>query len=86
MNHSRYNIISRSDVICEFPLKEMLEFHRARKAEATVLVTRVADPSNFGVVVSDESGKVEKFVGRHRTITTIICKYTTGWVSAVPFV
>ena len=31
-----------SDVICEFPLKEMLAFHKAHNAEATLLVTKVA--------------------------------------------
>lgn len=30
-----------SDVICEYPLKEMLDFHKARNAEATILVTKV---------------------------------------------
>ena len=40
--------VLNSDVICDFPLKEMLEFHRAKKAEATVLVTRVEDPSKYG--------------------------------------
>jgi NDP-sugar pyrophosphorylase family protein len=31
-----------SDVVCDYPLKEMLEFHRARDAEATILVTKVS--------------------------------------------
>ena len=31
----------RSDVICEFPLKEMLAFHKERGAEGTLLVTKV---------------------------------------------
>lgn len=35
----------RSDVACEYPLKEMLDYHRARGAEATILVTKVADAS-----------------------------------------
>ncbi len=30
----------RSDVICEYPLKDMLDFHKARGAEATILVTK----------------------------------------------
>lgn len=28
-------------MVCDYPLKEMLEFHRARDAEATILVTKV---------------------------------------------
>ena len=30
-----------SDVICDFPLKEMLAFHKEKGAEGTILVTRV---------------------------------------------
>lgn len=33
--------VLNSDVICEYPLKEMLEFHKARSAEGTLLVTKV---------------------------------------------
>ena len=33
--------LPRSDVICEYPLKDMLDFHLARGAEATILVTKV---------------------------------------------
>lgn len=54
--------VLNSDVICDFPLKEMLEFHRSKKAEGTVLVTRVQDPSKYGVVVVDDNDRVERFV------------------------
>jgi mannose-1-phosphate guanylyltransferase len=33
--------VLNSDVICEYPLTEMLEFHKANKAEGTLLVTKV---------------------------------------------
>ena len=42
--------VLNSDVICDFPLKEMLAFHREKKAEATVLVTKVEDPSKYGAL------------------------------------
>uniref|UniRef100_A0A061S4D2 mannose-1-phosphate guanylyltransferase n=1 Tax=Tetraselmis sp. GSL018 TaxID=582737 RepID=A0A061S4D2_9CHLO len=54
--------VLNSDVICEYPLREMLEFHKSRGAEGTLLVTQVADPSKYGVVVMDESGLVDRFV------------------------
>ena len=40
----------------------MLDFHIARGAEATILVTKVDDPSKYGVVVIDEYGQVQRFV------------------------
>ena len=37
--------VLNSDVICEYPLAAMLDFHAARGAEATILVTKVEDPT-----------------------------------------
>lgn len=34
-------LVPCSDVICEFPLREMLAFHKEKGAEATLLVTKV---------------------------------------------
>lgn len=36
------DLFACSDVICEFPLKEMLAFHKERGAEGTLLVTKVS--------------------------------------------
>ncbi|KAI8473667.1 MAG: nucleotide-diphospho-sugar transferase [Monoraphidium minutum] len=54
--------VLNSDVVCEYPLKDMLDYHNKSGGEATILVTRVDDPSKYGVVVTDDSGKVERFV------------------------
>ncbi|XP_008799379.1 mannose-1-phosphate guanylyltransferase 1-like [Phoenix dactylifera] len=55
--------VLNSDITCEYPLKEMLEFHNAHGGEASIMVTKVAEPSKYGVVVLDEnSGRVKKFV------------------------
>eukprot|EP00899_Mesostigma_viride_P018272 jgi/Mesvir1/26446/Mv16126-RA.1 len=55
--------VLNSDVICEYPLEAMLSFHKERGAEATLLVTKVEEPSKYGVVVMNEStGQVQRFV------------------------
>ncbi|KAL6765796.1 GDP-D-mannose pyrophosphorylase [Haematococcus lacustris] len=54
--------VLNSDVICDYPMKEMLDFHKARNAEATILVTKIDDPTKYGVVVMDEYGLVQRFV------------------------
>jgi len=55
--------VLNSDVICEYPLKEFLAFHKQKGAEASIFVTKVEDPSKYGVVVMEEgTGKVERFV------------------------
>jgi mannose-1-phosphate guanylyltransferase len=37
--------VLNSDVISEYPLKDMLDFHRAHNAEATIMVTKVSKQS-----------------------------------------
>jgi len=54
--------VFNSDIICDFPLEELLQFHRTHKQEGTIVLAQVADPSRFGVVVSDPDGKVKSFV------------------------
>lgn len=55
--------VLNSDVMCEFPFEEMLEFHKNHDKEGTILVTKVEEPSKYGVVVYDtENGKIHKFV------------------------
>ncbi|KAK5836659.1 Mannose-1-phosphate guanyltransferase [Gossypium arboreum] len=55
--------VLNSDVISEYPLKEMVNFHKGHGGEASIMVTKVDEPSKYGVVVMEETtGKVEKFV------------------------
>ena len=54
--------VLNSDIICDYPFQEMIDFHRSHKAEGTIVVTRVEEPSKYGVVVYDQTGKVERFV------------------------
>ena len=55
--------VLNADVMCDFPFKQMMELHKSRSAEVTVLVTRVDNPARYGIVVHDpDTKKVEKFV------------------------
>jgi len=64
---------NRSDVVCEYPLKDMLAYHLKSGGEATILVTRVDDPSKYGVVVTDDAGKVERFVEKPKVRVCGVC-------------
>ncbi|KAJ6768073.1 GLUCOSE-1-PHOSPHATE ADENYLYLTRANSFERASE FAMILY PROTEIN-RELATED [Salix koriyanagi] len=60
--------VLNSDVISEYPLKQMVDFHKAHGGEASIMVTKVDEPSKYGVVVMEEStGKVERFVEKPKT-------------------
>ncbi|KXJ30222.1 mannose-1-phosphate guanyltransferase beta-B [Exaiptasia diaphana] len=55
--------VLNSDVICDFPFKDMVKFHKDHGKEGTIVVTKVEEPSKYGVVVYDgKTGQIEKFV------------------------
>merc|ERR1711881_93230 len=55
--------VLNSDVICNFPFREMVQFHRNHGREGTIVVTKVEEPSKYGVVVYEpNTGQIEKFV------------------------
>ena len=53
-----------SDVICEYPFKALAEFHKAHGNEGTIVVTKVEEPSKYGVVVHKpgETSRIDRFV------------------------
>jgi len=50
--------VLNSDVICEYPFDNLLEFHKSHGHEGTIVVTKVEEPSKYGVVVPRSSGDV----------------------------
>ncbi|RKO95588.1 nucleotide-diphospho-sugar transferase, partial [Caulochytrium protostelioides] len=55
--------VLNSDVTCEFPFAAMIAFHKAHGAEGTLLVTKVEEPSKYGVVVQyPQQSTIERFV------------------------
>lgn len=53
-----------SDVICEFPFKDLLAFHNKHGDEGTIVVTKVEEPSKYGVVVHkpNHPSRIDRFV------------------------
>ena len=49
------------DVICDANLNDFFNAHFQKPALATLLSTRVKDPSQFGVIVTDEDSRIVEF-------------------------
>lgn len=56
--------VLNSDVICEYPFIKLAEFHKQHGQEGTIVVTRVEEPSKYGVVVHkpDHPSRIDRFV------------------------
>nr|WP_229639398.1 mannose-1-phosphate guanyltransferase [Waterburya agarophytonicola] len=50
------------DAITDFDLQAAIAFHRAKKSKATLILTRVPNPVEFGVVIADEDGRIKRFL------------------------
>jgi mannose-1-phosphate guanylyltransferase len=55
-------LVVNGDVLTDLDIGALVAFHRRRRAEATISLTPVQDPSAFGVVVTDGDGKVGSFI------------------------
>lgn len=55
-------LVTGGDDLTNIDLTAMLKFHRDHKAMATIALTTVDDPSQFGVVVLDKGGPILRFV------------------------
>jgi len=55
--------VLNSDVTCQFPFEDLLKFHKNHGKEGTIMVTKVQEPSKYGVVVyDDKTGRIQRFV------------------------
>ena len=50
------------DAITDFDLEAAIAFHREKKSKATLILTRVPNPVEFGVVITDKDGKIKRFL------------------------
>lgn len=54
--------VLNSDIICDFPFKQLERFHRDHGREGTIVVTKVEEPSKYGVVLYDAVGCIRNFI------------------------
>jgi mannose-1-phosphate guanylyltransferase/phosphomannomutase len=57
----RFLVIS-GDLLTDFNLKKVLDFHNDKKAMATITLTSVKDPLQFGVVITDKEKRITQFL------------------------
>ena len=55
-------IVLNGDVLTDTDLREVIQFHQERKADATIVTARVMNPSGYGLVEADSDGRVVSFL------------------------
>lgn len=64
--------VFNGDVVTDLDLQQMLRFHRSQGSRATLALTAVDDPTQFGLVEMDSAQRVQRFLEKPRAedITT----------------
>src|SRR6202012_1257389 len=55
-------LVISGDALTDMDLTEMVRFHKENGALVTVGLTRVPDPLEFGIVIADEDGRIQRFL------------------------
>jgi mannose-1-phosphate guanylyltransferase / phosphomannomutase len=55
-------VVISGDALCDIDLSALVEFHREREALVTIALKSVDNPLEFGIVVTDEDGRIERFL------------------------
>ncbi len=55
-------LVISGDALTDIDLTEILSFHKSTDAAVTIALKRVEDPLDFGVVITDADGRVERFL------------------------
>ena len=54
-------LIISGDAVTDFDLTAIIDYHKQKKAMATLTLYRVPNPLEYGVVILDENGQVQQF-------------------------
>lgn len=57
----RFLVIS-GDALTDFDLTRAIRFHEEKQAMVTMLMKEVDDPTEYGVIMSDEAGRISRFL------------------------
>jgi mannose-1-phosphate guanylyltransferase/phosphomannomutase len=55
-------IIISGDLVTDFDFQKIFDYHAEKKSKLTITLTSVENPLEFGVVIANEEGKIEKFL------------------------
>jgi len=85
-------IIISGDVLTDFDLSKAIEFHKSKGAKATIMLTRVPSPTEYGIVMTDKEGLITRFLEKPSwgqvfsdTINTGIYILEADVVDMIPF-
>ena len=71
-------LVISGDSITDFDLTAAIEFHKQKQSKATLVLTRVPNPIEFGVVITDQEQRIRRFLEKPSTSEIFSDTVNTG--------
>ena len=71
-------LVISGDSITDFDLTAAIEFHKQKQSKATLVLTRVPNPIEFGVVITDKEQRIRRFLEKPSTSEIFSDTVNTG--------
>ena len=71
-------LVISGDGVTDFDLQAAIRFHKAKGAKATLVLTRVPNPIEFGVVITDSDNRIQRFLEKPSTSEIFSDTVNTG--------
>ncbi len=55
-------VVISGDALTDIDLTKVINFHKKNRAMATITLKRVENPLDFGIVITDKNGRIERFL------------------------
>ena len=55
-------LVISGDALTDFNLQKAIDFHKKKRAVATLVLTAVSEPLEYGVVITEKDGRITKFL------------------------
>src|SRR5882762_3516511 len=55
-------LVISGDALCDVDLTKLVEFHKEKQASVTIGLKSVDNPLEFGIVATDDEGRIERFL------------------------
>jgi mannose-1-phosphate guanylyltransferase/phosphomannomutase len=71
-------LVISGDSITDFDLSAAIQFHKMKQSKATIILTHVPNPVEFGVVITDEQMRIRRFLEKPSTSEIFSDTVNTG--------
>ena len=71
-------LVISGDSVTDFDLSAAIEFHQRKGSKATIVLARVPNPIDFGVVITDENYRIRRFLEKPSTSEVFSDTVNTG--------